>query len=1283
MTASIPRAARDAWPETIGRSRVSAPSQPARFEFRGRTGRERVDWRLLAAIDPDAVQRDGDIDALQAAIENLTFADVQGEGVRTLADANLVKLARLSQMCLEYLLHCQEALEQRYTKAADDTERWRAEVDKTRAEAKTLNKRMAHMKKALRSYEHLSVSRKEAGLESHEPVDIFKCHDGKLFVTEKHALAHIRKRYPATEHEALQALIARVPAAPRTDAGGSVQATSTAKAIEDARAEAETRKQQQQVLEQRVSDLAAANKSLAEQLESSNASVRNTQHLLHLAETRADQFQSSTQQLTSSLESARHELVLQHREAQAAEQVRMLELKRQQEIAEEKEKSLRAELERERGDYMSSIKVLLSNTSSVQGRPLGRSRAGFMEDDESSADEATVGRRRGASSLSVRAEHFLEELMKMSNMLTAEESTTASLGERRARGEEAAGADASTTGKLVNESIEVGRLRQALEELEDKAQRDRQLARDQQYQQRLQHAREVQDIEESHSTEIQHKESMLRKAHEQTRRAKEELDIAESDQRQAVQEALSLRRQLEALRADEKDAVETARNLAVQELEAKKAELEAEVQQLRVSSKALARERAESAEALEVAKSETARALLEVQRLKSQLEEEQETHRRGLAAAAEELRAAQADAERANQAAKRAQQDLEQYRDEVARAESERLKRERAKEGETARAAAVAPQAADQGLVDRLQKELEESRRQLQELHRAPAPSFLSAPSPHAAQPGAQAVAQPRDDEESSNGAAQVNGGNKEETSDAVAADDAATAAVAKAAKAGDPHAQDAAGSDGLGSSETDALALVHRDHAPVLESGTSRRSDVDDDSEFDIPEIPEIEDVAAAEAEQEAVAAAAEKAKADEKVRMEEEAKREAAAAAERAAAEAQAEVERKALQEKAASEAAAAAAAAEEAQADRGESRATAQDAKADAQSTGASADPTSPNSGDEDDAARRKKLASLRGLAAGRRVAAASAARKEDELDDLETIEAESLEETEVRPAAVRRTSPSRGSSPEAVRSPTQEVPSDDRNDSTHADGGGLERGSQVQTFAAGEDGSEREQSEREKSASEVEEVKDFVLTEDGTSGATPRHSIDVAKNILAEDPDTDVAAGAPTTASASEVREQGKQVGNQEPGPPRGMTPDPNAPKIAIDDSDVEEEVDGEAPSSRKDTDGQTGGKSESEGVVESLEDAVESQSTQKSAADDSGSDIEVGWLVCAAVMRALDRCHALLDEVRQWCGVACDACMCARVCPALRCLQPLETANAHAPSCNTHPLSLPHGGYALG
>jgi len=429
---------RDAWPEAAPAPRqraapvpLAAAASATRFTFRGRARRERVDWRLLAAIDPDAVQRDGDLDALQAVIENLTFADVQGEGVRTMADANLVKLARLSQLCLEYLLHCQEALDQQSTQAAEDAARWRAEVETTRMEAKTLSKRLAQMKKALRSYEHLSVARKDAGLESHQPVDVFKCHDGKLFVTEKHARAHIQKRYPAGEHEALEALIVRVPAAQRTDPGGSAQATATAKAIQDARAETEAKRQQMLTLESYVSDLTAANKKLSEQLETLSSSVLNAQHLQHSAESRADHLEEDKKQLMMNLATAEHQVALQRQFCASLEQVHAVEISSLKAMAEEAEKRLKADVERERNEKMSSISNLLSNTSNLWPTrgPLERSRAGFMEDDESSgsADEgAARPRKRGA--IGLRAERLLEAVLRMSNVEVPDQAPAAGGG---------------------------------------------------------------------------------------------------------------------------------------------------------------------------------------------------------------------------------------------------------------------------------------------------------------------------------------------------------------------------------------------------------------------------------------------------------------------------------------------------------------------------------------------------------------------------------------------------------------------------------------------------------------------------------------------------------------------------------------------------------------------------------------------------------------------------------------------------------------------------------------
>jgi len=38
--------------------------------------------------------------------------------------------------------------------------------------------------------------------------NLYKCHDGKVFLTQAHAESHVRKRYPAPDYAALAQLIA-------------------------------------------------------------------------------------------------------------------------------------------------------------------------------------------------------------------------------------------------------------------------------------------------------------------------------------------------------------------------------------------------------------------------------------------------------------------------------------------------------------------------------------------------------------------------------------------------------------------------------------------------------------------------------------------------------------------------------------------------------------------------------------------------------------------------------------------------------------------------------------------------------------------------------------------------------------------------------------------------------------------------------------------------------------------------------------------------------------------
>lgn len=78
------------------------------FFFRQRRGH--LNLRRLEAIDLERLIRQVDIDILQQHIEDLTFCDFRENDVHFLTDKQIVKLFRLSQLTIEYLLYSQDKL---------------------------------------------------------------------------------------------------------------------------------------------------------------------------------------------------------------------------------------------------------------------------------------------------------------------------------------------------------------------------------------------------------------------------------------------------------------------------------------------------------------------------------------------------------------------------------------------------------------------------------------------------------------------------------------------------------------------------------------------------------------------------------------------------------------------------------------------------------------------------------------------------------------------------------------------------------------------------------------------------------------------------------------------------------------------------------------------------------------------------------------------------------------------------------------------------------------------
>lgn len=78
------------------------------FYFQQRRGR--LDLKQIASLDLDRIVRDVDIDILQIHLENITFCNVREEDLRFMTDQHVIKLFRLSQLLIEYLLYVQDQL---------------------------------------------------------------------------------------------------------------------------------------------------------------------------------------------------------------------------------------------------------------------------------------------------------------------------------------------------------------------------------------------------------------------------------------------------------------------------------------------------------------------------------------------------------------------------------------------------------------------------------------------------------------------------------------------------------------------------------------------------------------------------------------------------------------------------------------------------------------------------------------------------------------------------------------------------------------------------------------------------------------------------------------------------------------------------------------------------------------------------------------------------------------------------------------------------------------------
>ncbi|XP_042560625.1 zinc finger protein Dzip1 isoform X1 [Clupea harengus] len=166
--------------------------------FRFRLQRESVDWRRIGALDVDRVASELDFQTLQEHIAGVTFCSIEAERCQRCqapVDSAVLKLFRLSQLTVEYLLHSQDylslslqAAEERVQAEQREKEQIHLMFQKHADELKTLKDELKQRKKIITSQQAM-ISTGIAGYN--------KCqHCDKAFMNATFLHSHMQRRHP-------------------------------------------------------------------------------------------------------------------------------------------------------------------------------------------------------------------------------------------------------------------------------------------------------------------------------------------------------------------------------------------------------------------------------------------------------------------------------------------------------------------------------------------------------------------------------------------------------------------------------------------------------------------------------------------------------------------------------------------------------------------------------------------------------------------------------------------------------------------------------------------------------------------------------------------------------------------------------------------------------------------------------------------------------------------------------------------------------------------------------
>ncbi|XP_074955640.1 cilium assembly protein DZIP1L isoform X4 [Phalacrocorax aristotelis] len=165
------------------------------FYFQPR--RVSVDWRRFSAIDVERVAREVDVAALQEHIACVTFCNLDAERCPHCgqpADPILLKVLRMAQLSIEYLLHCQEHLGTSLAMHAQHLQAAHTKLACTQQQAAEQVAQLQGAKEESRRWKKMIAMQQlllQAG-----PIAYCKCHlCDKAFMNYSLLQAHVQRRH--------------------------------------------------------------------------------------------------------------------------------------------------------------------------------------------------------------------------------------------------------------------------------------------------------------------------------------------------------------------------------------------------------------------------------------------------------------------------------------------------------------------------------------------------------------------------------------------------------------------------------------------------------------------------------------------------------------------------------------------------------------------------------------------------------------------------------------------------------------------------------------------------------------------------------------------------------------------------------------------------------------------------------------------------------------------------------------------------------------------------------